>query len=234
MVIKKIFEGNFDEEVHSAFLKFGKGEFKDKFLVEAKKQKDKFVIKTSHEYANFFVRACLENVQGKIFVRGVIISTFDLRDEIDFEIKKISNFQGVRKTLIETEIDAEQILSLIEKYPRCFFGLSFKTQKNELKIKPKAPKSGKPSSRSKDKPQADFCSLKTNDKEIVNEILFDVQNFKEVSVSHIIKIDNIVYPKNIQNMKPEEIREKSKRQGELIRKVVVDGQEDIKREGFEV
>ena len=32
MVIKKIFDGNFDEEVHNDFLKFSRGEFKDRFF----------------------------------------------------------------------------------------------------------------------------------------------------------------------------------------------------------
>ena len=41
MIIKKIFDGQPDEEVHSDFLKFGKGEYRNKFLVEAKRQKDK-------------------------------------------------------------------------------------------------------------------------------------------------------------------------------------------------
>ena len=38
MTIKKIFEGVFDEGVHSDFLKFGRGEYKNKFLLEGKRQ----------------------------------------------------------------------------------------------------------------------------------------------------------------------------------------------------
>ena len=38
MVVKKIFEGNFDEEVHNDFLKFGRGEYNNRYLLEGKKQ----------------------------------------------------------------------------------------------------------------------------------------------------------------------------------------------------
>ena len=45
MIIKKIFNGILDEAVHSDFLKFGKGEFKDKYLISGKKQADKWTIR---------------------------------------------------------------------------------------------------------------------------------------------------------------------------------------------
>ena len=38
MIIKKIFEGEFDEQVHNQFLKFSRGEFKNKYLINGKKQ----------------------------------------------------------------------------------------------------------------------------------------------------------------------------------------------------
>ena len=65
MVVKKIFDGVFDEEVHLSFLKFGRGEYKNKFLLEGKKQKSKWAIKTGAEFANFLVRKCLEKVPDR-------------------------------------------------------------------------------------------------------------------------------------------------------------------------
>jgi len=231
MIIKKIFSGEMDDEVHSDFLKFGRGEFKDKYLIDVKKQAFGWSIKTSAEFANFFVRKCLPD--GRVHIKGVIISAFDLSNEIDFEIKKISNFQGVRKTEIDSEIESNRIIELMKKYPKVFFALSFKTPGCELKIKPKAPKSGKPG-KNEEETKVDFCSLKTKNPEIVNELLFDVkQGFKEVKISHIIKIEKIVYPADFEKMKPEEVREKSKRIGVIARKVNVDGVENIEEAGFE-
>jgi len=231
MIIKKIFSGEMDDEVHSGFLKFGRGEFKDRYIINVKKQASGWSIKTSAEYANFFVRKCLPS--GQVHVKGVIISTFDLSDEADFEIKKISNFQGIRKTEIDSEIEGQKILNLMKKYPGAFFALSFKTPECELKIKAKAPKSSK-SGKNDEETKVDFCSLKTKNPEIVNELLFDVkQGFKEVRVSHIIKIENIIYPADFEKMKPEEVREKSKRKGKVLRKLKVDGVEKMEEAGFE-
>jgi len=233
MVIKKIFEGSFDEEIHSDFLKFGRGDYKDRYLLEGKKQGGgKWAIKAGPEFVNFLVKKCLGKVLGKVTVKGIIVSTMDLRKEVSFEIKKAGNFQGVRKIQLETEIDAQEVLKLMEKYPRVFFALSFKGENFDLKVKAKAPKSGKPGKDSEEGPVADFCSLKTEDKSIVEELFFDVPDFKEISVKHLIKVDGIVYPKDMMKMRPEDVREQSKRKGILIRRAVVDGKEKISEVGF--
>lgn len=230
MIIKKIFEGVSDDEVHAAFLKFGRGEYSNKYLVEVKKQKDKSVIKTSAEYANFFVKRCLQG-QEKISISGVIISTVDLSKEMPFPVEKVSNFQGIRKIQINTEVEAKDIISIIDKFPRMFFALSFKTNSFELKIKPKAPKSGKPGKDS-DEVKIDFCTLKTTDNSIVNEVLFGVRDFKEVRVEHTLKINEIIYPRDT-SLSPAEIREQSKRKGVVVRKVIVDGNEKVSEADFE-
>lgn len=233
MVIKKIFDGNFDEEIHSDFLKFGRGDYKDRYLLEGKKQGGgKWAIKAGPEFVNFLVKKCLGKVSGKVAVKGIIVSTMDLRKEVSFDIKKAGNFQGVRKIQLETEVEALEILKLMEKYPRVFFALSFKGDNFDLKVKAKAPKSGKPGKESEDGPVADFCSLKTEDNSIVQELFFDVADFKEISVRHLIKVDGIVYPKDMLTMRPEDVREQSKRKGILIRTAIVDGKEKLSQANF--
>jgi hypothetical protein len=232
MVVRKIFEGNFDEEVHSDFLKFGRGEYKNRYLLEGKRQKNGWSIKTGPEYVNFIVKKCLSKMQGRFFTSGVIISTMDLTSEMNFPIKKKSNFQGIRKFQLETEVIVEDILNLIKKYPKVFFALSFKGEGFELKVKAKAPKSGKPGKESEEGPKADFCSIKTNDKEIVGELFFDFPDFNEISVNHTIKIEEIIYPENMASLRPEEIREQSKRKGKIIRRICIDGKEEIKEAEF--
>jgi len=233
MVIKKIFDGNFDAEIHSDFLKFGRGEYKDRYLLEGKKQGGgKWAIKTGPEFVNYLVKKCLGKVSGKVAVKGIIVSTMDLRKEVTFEIKKAGNFQGVRKIQIETEVDAQEILGLMDKYPRVFFALSFKGDNFDLKVKAKAPKSGKPGKESEEGPTADFCSLKTEDKSIVQEVFFDVPDFKEVTISHLVKVEDIVYPKDMAKLRPEEVREQSKRKGVLIRKAIIDGKEKVSQANF--
>lgn len=229
MVIKKIFSGEIDEEVHSAFLKYGKGIYSNKYIIEAKKQKDKFVIKTSAEYVNFLVRKSLEG-RGKIKLSGIIVSTIDLSNELPFPVLKTSNFQGVRKIQIDTEVDSRDIVNLIEKYPRFFYALSFRSDDIELKIKAKAPKSAKPGKDDKEI-KADFCTLKTSNEEIVKEILFDVETFKESKINHTVEIEQIIYPKD-SSLSPKEIRDQSKRKGKIMRTCLIDGKEKISQKDF--
>lgn len=232
-IIKKIFNGQFDEEVHSDFLKFSRGEFNDKYLIEGKRQKDSWVIRTSAEFANFLVRSCLKDAGNRVSVKGVIVTTLDLKNEIKFDIKKVSNFQGIKKIEIEADVNTKDIEDLMNKYPKVFFALSFKTKSCELKIKPKAPKSGKPGSKGDDEgPRADFCTLKTNDKSIVEDLFFGYQDFKDIKIRHKIKINEIIYPKDLKNIKPEEVRKNSKRKGVLIREVKIDGKNDQKETDF--
>jgi hypothetical protein len=232
MVMKKIFDQNFDEEVHSDFLKYGKGDYKNKYLLEGKRQATKWAVKTGPEFANFLVKKSLEKCPEEIQVKGIIVSTIDLRDEINFEIVKVGNFQGIRKTQINTVVKVQEIKDLMEKYPRVFFALSFKGDDFNLKIKAKAPKASKPGKGSDEGPRAEFCTLKTKDKSLVDELFFDHSDFKEIRVSHRINITDIVYPDNLDSLKPTEVREQSKRKGIITRTAVVDGEEKISEANF--
>ncbi|VVB80638.1 Uncharacterised protein [uncultured archaeon] len=231
MIIKKIFEKNFDDEVHGDFLKFGKGDFKDKYLIECKRSAGKLSVKTGPEFANYLVRKGLEKANGKVSVSGVIVSTLQL----DIPISKgIKQFMGVKQYQVSGEIDSKQILELMNKYPRAFFALTFNLPDYELKIKPKAPKSAKPSTSGQKEPKAEFCSLKTSDKSFEKEFLFDVnQDFKEVSIKHLLKITDMMYPKDFAKMKPEEVRAQSKRKGILVRELNIDGKIEKREAPFE-
>jgi hypothetical protein len=236
MIIKNIFEGKFDEEVHRDFLKFGRGEYKNKYQTQAKKQGELTIIKTGNEFANYFVRKCLEKVKGDIDITGVVVSTFDLKTDAPFPIERTKNFMGIRQLVINSKLNPQKVLEFMKKYPAVFFALSFKTGDFELKIKPKAPKSAKPSTKAVEEGEevkVDFCTLKTQDKELIKEFFFDIPNFKEVSISHILKIQEITYPKDFKTMRPEEVREKSKRKGVLVREIEVDGKKEKKEAKFE-
>ncbi len=230
MIIKKVFNKEFDEEVHSDFLKFGKGEFQDKYLIESKKQKDKWVIKTGPEWANHLVKRVLQNVSGTIKISGVIVSTLEM--EIPFSDGK-KQFMGIKQYKVNTEVDSQEILSMMGKYPRAFFALTFSVNGHDLKIKPKAPKSAKPAAGGDKGAKAEFCSLKTSDVSIVKDIFFDFPEFKEISIRHTIKVDSMVYPEGFQIMKPEELRLKCKRKGIVVRNVLIDGRNEVREAEFE-
>jgi len=230
-VIKKIFLGETDENMHSDFVKFGKGVFENRYLLEGKKQKDRWNIKTSAEFVNFLVRKCLEDSSGKIKVGGIIVYTFDIKNDINFPIENVKQFMGIKQIVINTEVEPEKIISLMNKHPRAFYALSFASNGCELKIKAKAPKSAKPSASGEKEAKANFCSLKTSNKNIVDDLFFDFPDFKEIKANHTITIDEIVLPKDEKD--PVKIRENAKRKGTIKRKVVVDGKEFIKEAKFE-
>jgi hypothetical protein len=237
--IKKIFQGKEkeDELVHLQFQKFSRGEFKGKAMITAKKTGGKTSINTTPEYANELVR-CLAGKLGEqtTQVTGVVVSTKDLEGELEYQNKK--QFMGVKQYVLDKEMAGSEILNLCEKFPNLFLGLSFKTQDSELKIKPKAPKSSKPSTKGESKPKVDFCKLKTTDQEIVNGLIFDdeVKDFKEIIITHDFIIEDIVIPEELKQEKDfAKIREMSRRKGKVVRKIVVDEGQEIKKEAeFEV
>ena len=231
--IKKIADKNFDDSVHLQFQKFSKGEFRDKAVIEAKNSKGNYTIKTSAEFANELVKLIAEKVGSeKVKVTGAIVSTMDLKNDLEF--KEVKQFQGVKRYLIDTEMSGDEIINLLNKFPKNFFALSFNTPdgKNILKIKPKAPKSGKPG-KGDENPKADFCVLKTNDSEIGRSFVFEVPDFKEAKINHYFYIDKIEIPEELKNSKEFAlVREKSLRVGRVLRKSEIDG--NSKEESFEL
>jgi hypothetical protein len=233
MIIKKIFEGLCDEGVHNDFVKFSRGEFKNRYLIEGKKQAKNWTIKTGPEFANFFVKKGMKQLSEKIKVKGIISTTLNLTEEIKFEISKISQFQGVKKYIIDCEVEPLEILDLMRKHPKVFFALSFNFGSLNIKIKAKPAKSGKSSGKNKEGPKVDFCTIKTDDKNLLEELFWDIGlDWKLISVNHTLIIDGIVCPKDMASMKPAEVREASKRKGKVIRKINVDGSEKTSEKEF--
>jgi len=226
--IKKIFDKKIDESVHLQFQKFSRGEFKDRAIVKVKKVGSKYTIYTTAEFANEFVKTIAEKLgSNKTKITGSIIGTNDLKGELEF--KKISQFQGVKNYSIEQEMSGEEIIRLLEKFPKNFFALSFAVGETILKIKPKAPKSSKPKNKN-EAPNPDFCKLITTDEKIGNSFVWEKTSFKDVLIAHDFMIESIVVPDGLKSEKDfAVVREKSLRKGKIIRRAVIDG-EDMKQE----
>lgn len=231
-VIYKIFSGEVDEEVHGEFIKFSRGVFDNRYLVEGKRQANKWAIKTSNEFANFFVRKVLEDASGEIKIKGIIVSTSDLEGDCEFEVDNVKKYMGIKQLVVDCATTPEKILDLMDKHPRAFYALSFSTGDYDLKVKAKPPKSAKPGTKTKDDegPKADFCSLKTANKEIVDDLFFDVADFKEAKINHTVEIKEIEIPKDAKT--PEEMREKAVRKGVIKRFLNVDGEKSEKEKEF--
>jgi hypothetical protein len=228
-----VFDGRNDNLTHLQFQKFSKGEFKNRAMISAKKSKKDYQISTGYEFANELVKIVAQKLgTEKTRVTGAIISTNDLRNMLRF--KEIKQFQGVKRYIIDDEMNGNEILEIINKFPKAFIALSFNAKDCSLMIKPKAPKSGKPDSKEKI-PKADFCILKTSDSEIAKSFVFEKPDFQKAEIKHKFTIEEIKIPNYLKNTDDfEKIREESLRAGKIIRIAIIDGKEFKSEKNFEV
>ena len=235
--IKKIFQGKeSDELVHSQFTKFSKGEFPNRAMIRARNTKGRYTISTTAEYAKDLIISLAEKLEDKpTKVTGAIISALDLEG---FEYNERKMAMGVRKYMIYgKEMTGNEIIDICNKIEKAFFALSFTVDDDTgLIIKPKSPKSAKGASSNKNpdkKAKIDFCKLKTNDKDLVNTLIFDdeAQDFKKIEIKHDIIVEDIIFPQDEEDFA--KIREIAKRKGKIIRKLDINGVEKVKEVEFE-
>ncbi len=226
--IKKIFENKIDEKVHNQFIKFGRGTFENKALIDISVTAKAIKIKTSPEFTNELVELLGNSIEDKTHVKGIIFATKDLSPESPIEFKEIKSAMGIKKHIVDAELTKEQILELCEKFPLNSLSLSFSTDYGTLKVKEKAPKSAKPG-KGDSQPKADYCVFTTSDKDLLNDFAFDIDKpFKKAFIKHTYIIDELIIPEEYKNDFAQ-ARIHSKRKGKVIREIEVDG-ENIKKE----
>jgi hypothetical protein len=217
--IKRVFDGKEDDSVHLQFQKFSKGEFRQRACIQAKSSAGKYTIFAGPEFANDLVKDMAQKLGStKTNVTGVVVSTGDLTGQLDFKSKK--QFMGIKQYGVDKEMSGNEIIVLLNKLPKAFFALSFKANDSELKIKPKAPKSAKPSTKEDDTIKVNFCKLVTTDKKLAQEFVFE-GDFKKAEVRHTFFINEIIPPKDEKDFS--KIRELAKRKGKIVRETDIDG-----------
>lgn len=230
--IKKIFNNQIDDKVHNQFTKFGPGTFENKALIDINITTKAIKIKTSPEFTNELVELLANTIKDKVHVKGIIFASKNLTEESSIEFKEIKNAMGVKKHIVDSELTKDQILDLCEKFPFNPISLSFETEYGKLKIKEKAPKSGKPG-KGGEKPKADYCSLTTKDKSIIQDYAFDIEeSFKKAFIQHTIEIKEIIVPEEYKNDFAK-ARIHAKRKGKITRFLTIDGKESQKEINFE-
>lgn len=220
--IKKVFDEGIDEEVHLQFIRFGKGEYKRRFLLSLWKTK-KIKVKTSFEFANDLVRLCSEF--GDCKVSGIALSKENISEMMsennikgDSETKKGGLYY--QNNIDNQEMKKEQLMELEKK--SYFTLLDLEGDDFKLKIKKKLPKPGKSENKIDDK----FCQLEADEKfysKIKEDFFWDTPETKKVSIEHSVLIDSIVMPEGEKDFS--KIREIAKRKGRIIRKKIINEQE---------
>jgi hypothetical protein len=231
--IKKIFNGKTDSLVHVQFQKFSRGEFKDKAMLRLKSNSGKYSLDATYEYARELVMNLAEKLgDSKTHVTGALVSALDLSG-FKYTEKKMA--MGARKYMIDTDMTGKELLELCNSQPKAFIALSFNVGEEELKIQPKSPKSAKGVSSSKDEnaeAKIDFCKLKTNDFESIENFIFEpeLKNAKKAEIKHIFQITDIEIPKGEKD--PAKMRENAIRKGKVIRIITIDGKQTRKEQEF--
>jgi len=177
-----------------------------------------YTIFTTAEFANGLVRMAAEKLgNNRTMVKGAILSTSDLKEQLQPD--EVKQFQGVKRYLIEKEMSGEEILKLLDEFQKAFFALSFSYGDTVLKIKPKAPKSGKPGKKG-ERPKANFCKIITTDEFIGKDFVFEAENWKKAEITHHFFIDELIKPEGETDFA--RIREFAKRKGRVVREAFID------------
>ncbi len=227
--IKKIVDKKEDDLVHLQFQKFSKGTFKNRAVLKVKKAKDKYTINGTGEFINEMVRIMAEKLGSESTkVIGAVIATSDLEGKLDYTDKK--QFQGVKRYLLDTEMNGDKIIKLLDEFPKAICALTFDVKGDKLKIKPKAPKMGVPG-KNGDLPKTDACKLFTTDKAIGSSFVFEKEDFKLAEINHTIFVEKIIIPET-EEKDFAKIRELAKKQGKIIRISKIDGVETVKEYEF--
>ncbi len=228
--VKKVFDKKIDEEVHSQFIRFGKGEYGGRFPLSLHKTK-KIKIKSGFEFANDLVRIC--SMLGDAKVSGIVLSKQDISNimsknniEGNSETKKGGLF--FKNNIPDQELKKEQLIEL-EKVSY-FTLLDVEGEDFQLKIKKKLPKPGKKEEKIDNK----FCQLEADVKyysKIKDLLFWDMPDAKKIIIAHKVIVQEIIMPEGEKDYA--KIRELAKRKGKLIRNSIVDGEETSKETDFE-
>lgn len=219
--IKKILNDTIDNSVHAQFVKFSKGVFENKAVINISRNDAKIKISSTYELANELVllAAILTN---KLKVSGLLLSK-----------EKIPEFNGKEKGslfsyIIDQEIESKRLIEIMQQSYYALLNCS--APELELKIKQKLPR---PSSKGIDKVNDKFCVMNLDIKfwsQVKDEFLSDLPEGKKYRMIHKYEIKEIILPKGEKDF--DKIRILAKRKGILTRKADVDGKEIVKQKEF--
>jgi len=226
MFIKKIFQDQADASVHRQFVRFGKGNYPSRAVINARFSGTQLKISSTYEFANDLVEFC-SSIAAKLNVSGIILS----KEKLNLENEKKKS--GIFSYEINKDIGNLELKELTERAYATL--LDCNAQGIELKIKKKLPKPGKSGGA---KVNDKFCVLDLDMKFYVGfkeEFFWDIPGFKKARADHVYLIKDIIVSKELEKEKNfDKIRQEAKRKGILTRKVLVDGKEFVKDKEFEV
>jgi len=211
--MKKIWNKNMDESVHSQFIRFSKGEFYGRAALKLQKS-SKIKLGGSFEWANDFAILVSELDPNAKF-SGIIFTKKEVPDLIG------KQKSGIYKYEVE-DISSDKIQEIKDNAYSML--LDCDSEEIKLKMKKRLPKPGKSKNAKVDNK---FCQIETDLKywpQIRDAFMFP--ECKKCLIKHIIYVEDIIIPPVVSGEKDfAKVRELAKRKGKIIREMEVDKQE---------
>ena len=220
--MNRLFIGKSDEHVHRQFVRFGKGLYDYRALINFARGKQNKV-SGSFEYTNDFV-LFLATILPTVQLSGVILS----KDPIT-GFGPSAKKSGIYQTEINKEVTSQQIRDILGKCYNILVDVS--APGVELKSKRKLPKPGKSG---EGKVDNKFCVLVIDEKYVPKAMEFFFTyvspNTKRVKTRYAIKVEDIIAPESEKDF--EKVRLMAKRKGTITRISEVDKKEEKKEIEF--
>ena len=209
--IKKMWKKGADDSVHRQFVRFSKGIFENKAVINIGRN-GKIKVSGTYDCVTDMV-AFISNLAPRVKVSGIVLSRDAINGFRGSEKKGAFNYN------LNEEIDSKK-LSEIAKIS-IYSLLDCSAGGIELKTKKTNPR---PSSRSSDKVNDKFFTMQMDIKfwpQIREEFLFDLPEGKKFRLSHRYEINAIILPKGEKDY--EKIRLLARKKGKITRIAEIDG-----------
>ena len=222
--LKDLFEGKSNDVLHSAFTRYGKGEY-ERLIFSIKKGKS-LIVKSSFDFANEFVNLAAAYGKGNLSVSGKIICAYDFEKEVPCEVANYSKRGKLFTAEISVELNQEKLKNIYEKFKKNYLLLNISGENVKLKVVKSLPKPG-------GKIKDNFCSANLPI-EAKDEFAWDVKDFKELQIKHMVNVQEINVNTELMQKDPAKARLEAIRKGVITRLLTADGKEEKKETQFAV
>jgi len=218
--IKKIFQNKIDNLLHLQFVRFSRGIFENRAIVNISRN-GKIKISGTYDVASD-IALFAAFLAKRINFSGILIS----REEI-------MEFKGEKKRgLFVYELNQSITYEQLEKISKNAFAMLFDCSEEGISLKTKKTLP-KPSPKSAGKVKDKFCVAQLDIKFwplVKEEFLFDLPEGKKYYISNKYEINELILPENEKDS--EKLRLLTKRKGKVTRKSIVDSKEIIQEKSF--
>lgn len=231
--IKKIWQNETDDSVHSQFIRFSRGKFAGRFVTGISRN-GKCKLNTTFELANNLV-VFASSLVPKIKASGILLTRENPKDLL----QKLGINTPVKKkaAIFETNIDAELTQEQAEAMEKEAYFMLFDCEAEGISLKMKKKKLPRPSKSETGKINDKFCILEADIKhfpKVKEEFAFGIkEDFKKAYIKHTIEVNDVIIPPMEKGEKDfEKLRLNAKKKGKISRIITINGSEKSEEKDF--